>query len=76
MFLPFCFDVGFVFVMFIFCFNFAFDLFLVLLSDYEKNIVFPAILVLFLSCWLKVVYLFSVSCFCSCLFLLRCLFPI
>ena len=37
MFLPFCFDVGFVFVMFLFCFEFVFALFLVLLSDYEKH---------------------------------------
>ena len=44
MFLPFCFYVGFVFGNFLALF---FVLFLVLLSVYEKNTVFPAILVFF-----------------------------
>ena len=46
MFLPFCFDAGFVFVMF-FCFDFAFVLFLVCFQT-MKNIVFLAILALFM----------------------------
>ena len=75
MFLPFCFDVGFVFVMCLFCFEFVFALFLVLLSDCEKNIAFPAILV-FLSCGFLSRIFFSITCFCSCLFFLCCLFPV
>ena len=69
MFLPFCFDVGFVFGMFYFVIAFA--LFLVLTM---KNTVFHAILVYFYSCWLQgrfICFQFHVLvlvCFLCCLF--------
>ena len=73
--LPFCFDVGFVFgmfyfvlVLFLFCFLFAFP-------DYEKNTVFPAILVYFSHVGYKVVYIFQFQVLVIVCFLLCCLFP-
>ena len=68
MFLPFCFDVGFVFGMFYlflscFCFVSCFAF-----TDYEKHC-FPCNSSVFSHVGYKVVlYFFSVSCFCSCLF--------
>ena len=53
MFLSFCFYVGFASGKFLFCYYFVFISFLVLLSDYEKYNMFPAILVFLESCWLK-----------------------
>ena len=49
----FLFYFGIVFGMFFVCYCFVFVLILVLLSDYEKNTVFPTILVLFEPCWLE-----------------------
>ena len=41
MFLPFCFDVGFVLAMVLFCLDFVFVVFLLLPSDYEIKHCFP-----------------------------------
>ena len=75
-FLPFCFDVSVVFVMFYILFWFCFCFVSCFAFRQWKNTVFPAILSFCHAGFKAVVYVFSVSWLCFCLFILCCLFPI